>query len=65
MGFLYFPDDKSAYIPAALEFLAILILCFAVFWMFKKISKKQEIKAQEIEARILGEKNKLNNNQNI
>lgn len=65
MGFLYFPEDKSAYIPAAFEFLVILILCIAVFMIFKKISKKQELKAQEIEARILGEKNKVSNNQNI
>lgn len=65
MPFLYFPEDKSAYIPAALEFLVILILCIAVFLMFKKISKKQEAKAKEIEARILGERNKVNSNQNI
>ena len=65
MGFLYFPDDKSAYIPAAFEFLVILILCIAVFMIFKKISKKQELKAQEIEARILGEKSEINNNQSI
>lgn len=65
MGFLYFPDDKSAYIPAAFEFLVILILCFAVFMMFKKISKKQETKAREIEARILSEKNKVSNNHTI
>ncbi|MFJ7951172.1 hypothetical protein ACIQZG_06560 [Lysinibacillus sp. NPDC096418] len=63
MDYLYFPDDKSAYIPAAFEFLVIMILCMAVFFMFKKISKKQELKAQEIEARILGEKNKMHNNQ--
>ena len=65
MGFLYFPDDKSAYIPAAFEFLIVLILCIAVFTIFKKISKKQEAKANEIEARILSEKNKVSNNQNI
>lgn len=64
MGFLYFPEDKSAYIPAAFQFLLILILCFAVFWMFKKISKKQEIKAKEIEERILREKNKESNKKN-
>lgn len=65
MDYLYFPDDKSAYIPAAFEFLVVLILCIAVFLMFKKISKKQEVKAQEIEARILAEKNKVSSNQII
>lgn len=61
MGFLYFPEDKSAYIPAAFEFLIILILCISVFIMFKKISKKQETKAKEVEARILSERNKDRN----
>lgn len=60
MGFLYFPEDKSAYIPAAFEFLVILLLCIAVFIMFRKISKKQETKAKEVEARILSERNEVN-----
>ena len=64
MPFLYFPDDKSAYIPAALEFLVILLLCIAVFVMFKKISKKQEMKAKEVEARIFNQSNQVNK-QNI
>ncbi|GAB0171241.1 YhcB family protein [Lysinibacillus sp. CTST325] len=63
--FLYFPEDKSGYIPAAFEFLIMLILCIVVFTVFRKISKKQEMKSKEIEARILSEKNKTNNQQNI
>lgn len=63
--FLYFPEDKSGYIPAAFEFLIMLILCIVVFTVFRKISKKQEIKSKEIEARILSEKNNTNNQQNI
>jgi len=63
--FLYFPEDKSGYIPAAFEFLIMLILCIIVFTVFRKISKKQEMKSKEIEARILSEKNNTNNQQNI
>lgn len=63
--FLYFPEDKSSYIPAAFEFLIMLILCIVVFTVFRKISKKQEMKSKEIEARILSEKNNTNNQQNI
>ncbi|MDM5230045.1 hypothetical protein [Lysinibacillus pakistanensis] len=63
--FLYFPEDKSGYVPAAFEFLVMLILCIAVFMIFRKISKKQELKSKEIEARILAEKSETNNQQNI
>ncbi|AHN23011.1 hypothetical protein EYB33_18315 [Lysinibacillus sphaericus] len=62
--FLYFPEDKSAYIPAAFEFLIMLILCIGVFMIFRKISKKQELKSKEIEARILAERNSTNNRHN-
>ena len=63
--FLYFPEDKSGYIPAAFEFLLMLILCIVVFTVFRKISKKQEMKSKELEARILSEKNNTNNQQNV
>ena len=47
------------------EFLIMLILCIIVFTLFRKISKKQELKSKEIEARILAEKKNTNNQQNI
>jgi len=43
----------------------MLILCIIVFTLFRKISKKQELKSKEIEARILAEKKNTNNQQNI
>ncbi len=55
-GFLYFPEDKSAYIPAVIEFAILLLLCFLVFKWVKRISKKQANKAKEIEDRILHER---------
>lgn len=52
-GFLYFPEDKSAYLPAVIEMILLLLLCIGVFYMFRRISKKQELKAKELEERIL------------
>lgn len=52
-GFLYFPEDKSSYIPAALEFLAIFILCVFVFRLVKRLSKKEEQKAKALEEYVL------------
>ncbi|GLC90510.1 hypothetical protein [Lysinibacillus piscis] len=61
--FLYFPEDKSGYIPAAFEFLLMLILCIIVFMVLRRISKKQEIKSKELEDRILAEKKMTDNQQ--
>jgi len=54
-GFLYFPEDKTSYIPAAFEFLAILILCLLVFTLVRRISKKQELKAKALEEYALNQ----------
>jgi len=60
MGFLYFPEDKSDYIPVVFELLVMLILCFLVFRLFRRISKKQELKTKDIEERILSERQQQN-----
>ncbi|MFC7687851.1 hypothetical protein [Ureibacillus sp. GCM10028918] len=52
-GFLYFPEDKSSYIPAALEFLAVLILCLLVFMVVKRVSKKEALKTKALEEYVL------------
>lgn len=57
-NFLYFPDDKSAYIPAAFEFLIFAIICILVFRWIVKRSKKQEAQTKELEERILSERQK-------
>lgn len=42
MPFLYFPEDKSEYIPAAIVLIIFMIMAiFATIWFFKK-SKKDE-----------------------
>lgn len=54
--FLYFPEDKSEYIPAAIELAIILILCILVFNFFKRKSKKDLEKTRELEEKISKEK---------
>lgn len=48
-GFLYFPEDKSTYIPAVIELLLIILLCVLVFRVFRKISAKEAAKAERLE----------------
>ncbi|MDV6378935.1 hypothetical protein ORD22_11980 [Sporosarcina sp. GW1-11] len=56
MPFLYFPEDKSEYIPAAISFVIFMTLMLLVFrWIIKK-SKRQEEETKELEQRILRER---------
>ncbi|AGK55455.1 hypothetical protein B1NLA3E_18555 [Bacillus sp. 1NLA3E] len=50
--FLYFPEDKSEYIPAAIT--CIIFLIGAVFTMklIIKVSKREEKKAKELEDKL-------------
>lgn len=59
-NFLYFPEDKSAYIPAAFEFLIFAIICVLTFRWIIKLSKKQEQKTKELEGRILRDRQSEN-----
>lgn len=54
--FLYFPEDKSEYIPAAIELAIILILCILVFNFFRRKSKKDLEKTRKLEEKISKEK---------
>lgn len=55
MPFLYFPEDKSEYIPAAFSFVFFMILLAITFtWILRK-SKKQEEETKELEEKILRE----------
>lgn len=56
LNFLYFPEDKSLYIPASIEMGIGIIICIIVFILFKKINKKQIQKTKELEERILRER---------
>lgn len=56
MPFLYFPEDKTEYIPAAFSFIFFMILMFFAFRWIRKNSKKQELETKELEERILRER---------
>lgn len=56
MPFLYFPEDKTEYIPAAFSFTIFMILCVMAFMWIRKKSKQQEEETRELEERILRER---------
>ena len=56
MPFLYFPEDKSEYIPAAISFVFFMILLVFAFRWIRRNSKKQELETKELEERILRER---------
>jgi flagellar biosynthesis/type III secretory pathway M-ring protein FliF/YscJ len=56
MPFLYFPEDKSEYIPAAISFSIFMVLFVLTFMWIRRNSKKQEEETKELEERILRER---------
>lgn len=50
--FLYFPEDKTEYIPAAISFFIFLVgAIFTMKWIIS-ISKREERKAKELEEKL-------------
>ncbi|WML59240.1 hypothetical protein [Neobacillus sp. PS2-9] len=60
--FLYFPEDKSEYIPAAITFAIFLIGALLTMRFIIKISKREALKTKELEEQIL--KNNQSNQRN-
>lgn len=56
LAFLYFPEDKSEYIPVVIELAVLIVLCVIVFKWLQKKSKKEAEKARILEERIMQEK---------
>ncbi|KIL42590.1 hypothetical protein [Jeotgalibacillus soli] len=50
--FLYFPEDKSEYIPAAITFVIFMVVTVLTFRLILRVSKKQEEKTKELEEEI-------------
>ena len=50
--FLYFPEDKSEYIPAAFWMALFLLITILTFRWIKRVSKKQEEETRELEEEI-------------
>ncbi|RFB15131.1 hypothetical protein DZB84_14610 [Bacillus sp. HNG] len=53
--FLYFPEDKSEYIPAAIKLVICIIIAVVVFRLIVKHSKKEQAKAEELEKQIMNQ----------
>lgn len=55
-GFFYIPEDKSLYLPAAIEFVMLIIIVFATYRWIRRIAARQAEKAQHLEKRALEER---------
>lgn len=55
-GFLYFPEDKSTYIPAAIEMILLFLVVFLLFKWLRKNSAKQAAEAKKLEERAFAER---------
>lgn len=56
--FLYFPEDKTTYIPAVLQMIMLLIVVVIVFRLFIKKSNRDAQAARELEQRLVQERQK-------
>jgi len=65
MPFLYFPQDKSEYIPAAISFAFFMVLLVLTFMWIQRNSKKQEEATKELETRILRERDETKENEHL
>jgi preprotein translocase subunit YajC len=52
MEFLYFPEDKTEYIPAAISFFMFFLGAVLVFFLFKRASNKEMKKVKELEKKL-------------
>ena len=53
MQFLYFPEDKTEYIPALIMLLLFILLAFVVYRIIKKYSRNEEEKMKDFEEKVL------------
>lgn len=55
-GFLYFPEDKSTYIPAFIKLLLMVLACVMLFKFLRKLSAKEAAKAELLEQEMLAKR---------
>ena len=58
MFLLYFPEDKTEYIPAFATMGIFFFSAVAVWRFIIKVSKKEEEKTRELEAKLTEQENK-------
>jgi hypothetical protein len=51
-SFMYFPEDKTEYIPAVISLVIFSIFAYLAMRLFIKISKREEQKAKELEEQL-------------
>lgn len=56
--FLYFPEDKSEYIPAAITCIIFLVAAVLTMRFIIRYSKKEELKTKHLEEQLINPKNK-------
>ncbi|ASS98362.1 MULTISPECIES: hypothetical protein [Geobacillus] len=52
--FLYFPEDKREYIPAAISFAVFFLMAVFTMRLIIVISRRQEREAKRLEEQLLG-----------
>lgn len=61
--FLYFPEDKSEYGPAAITFIIFMIGACLTMWFIIKVSKKEAKKAKELEEKLMSQQHSPGNSE--
>jgi hypothetical protein len=61
--FLYFPEDKSEYGPAAITFTIFMIGALLTMRLIINVSKREAKKAKELEEKILTQNNSKGNSE--
>ncbi|BCB05436.1 hypothetical protein [Bacillus sp. KH172YL63] len=56
--FLYFPEDKTEYIPAGITMVIFLIGALLTFRIILKVSKREELKTKKMEEEAMNRKRK-------
>lgn len=56
-NFMYFPDNKLEYIPSLIQLVIFVFITFLVFRLIKRVSKKQELQAKQLEEQLLKTQN--------
>jgi hypothetical protein len=61
--FLYFPEDKSEYGPAAITFTIFVIGALLTMRLIINVSKREAKKAKELEDKLLSQNNSQGNSE--
>ncbi|MEH7179034.1 hypothetical protein [Neobacillus vireti] len=61
--FLYFPEDKSEYGPAAVTFIIFMIGAILTMRFIIKVSKREAKKAKELEEKVMSQHNSQGNSE--